>query len=273
MWFTSLPPLSVLPPCRLTWEPARPQAYLFCPALSTTLISPRLRGLRPEIFTCVAIQAEFQLSTRYQSAAIRWGLRCPLRLSAAPAGTECSQVTEIYNPNVTPGTPPPNPPFDFLLVSVQANGSANGCAGGACVMNLIVTQWQKNNAYTLGQEIMDNLSPYHIQRVTTAGTSGATEPGASWNHAGSTTTDGTVKWTDEGLVLATANSTGLPAAGGTSGIVVDNVLTGTGFSQFYFSTLANSPVFRDHRRLRRPGVTAGPVRAGEKAKALAESRD
>lgn len=155
------------------------------------------------------------------------------------SGTQCSQVTEIYNPNATPGTTPPNPPFDFLLFSVAANGSATGCAGGACVMNSIVTQWQASHVYTLGQEIMDNRSQYHIQRVTTAGTSGPTVP-ATWNHAGGVTTDGTVHWTDEGLVLATANSTGLPAAGGTSGIVVDNVLLGTGFSQFYYSNLANS---------------------------------
>lgn len=156
------------------------------------------------------------------------------------SGTQCSQVTEIYNPNVTPGTTPPNPPFDFLLLSVTANGSATGCAGGACVMNTIATQWQPTHVYTLGQEIMDNRAQYHIQRVTTAGTSGATEPGGTWSHTGGNTTDGTVHWTDEGLVLATANSTGLPAAGGTSGLVVDNVLLGTGFSQFYFSTLANS---------------------------------
>ena len=156
------------------------------------------------------------------------------------SGTQCSQVTEIYNPNVTPGSTPPNPPFDFLLFSVAANGSASGCAGGACVMNSIVTQWQPSHAYTLGQEIMDNRSQYHIQRVTTAGTSGASEPGGTWNHAGGNTTDGTVHWMDEGLVLAAANSTGLPAAGGTSGLVVDNVLLGSGFSQFYFSTLANS---------------------------------
>ena len=156
------------------------------------------------------------------------------------SGTQCSQVTEIYNPNVTPGTTPPNPPFDFLLLSVTANGSATGCAAGACVMNTIATQWQASHVYTLGQEIMDNRSQYHIQRVTTAGTSGLTEPGATWNHTAGMTTDGSVHWTDEGLVLATANSTGLPAAGGTSGIVVDNVLLGTGYSQFYFSTLANS---------------------------------
>jgi len=152
-------------------------------------------------------------------------------------GTTCSQVTEIYNPNVTSANPPPIPPFDFLFLSVAANGSATTCAGAACVMNMIVTQWQASNAYTAGQEIMDSLSPYHIQRVTTAGTSGSTKP-ATWNHTGSTTHDGTVTWTDEGTVLA--NSTGLASAGGTSGIAVDNVVTGAGFSQIYYSTLTNS---------------------------------
>ena len=44
----------------------------------------------------------------------------------------------------------------------------------------------------------------HVQKVTTAGTSGPTEP--NWtNTTGATITDGTVKWTDQG-VLGTVNS-------------------------------------------------------------------
>ena len=36
-------------------------------------------------------------------------------------------------------------------------------------MNSIATQWQETHAYSLGQEIMDSLAHYHIQRVTTGG--------------------------------------------------------------------------------------------------------
>ena len=154
------------------------------------------------------------------------------------SSTTCSPVTEVFNPNVSPN--PPNPPFDFLFLSVEAGGQANGCAGGACVMNFIATQWQATHAFSLGQEVLDNLAPYHIQRVTTAGISGATEPGASWNHSGSTTTDGTVHWTDEGTMIATGNSSGLASSGGSSAISIDNVSGSTGASQIYFSSLTGA---------------------------------
>jgi hypothetical protein len=55
--------------------------------------------------------------------------------------------------------------------------------------------WQKSHAYTLGALIGD--ANVNIQKVTTAGTSGAVEP--AWNATvGGTTTDGTVTWTNQG---------------------------------------------------------------------------
>jgi hypothetical protein len=51
-----------------------------------------------------------------------------------------------------------------------------------------------------------------------------------------TISDGTVTWTNAGVLPSSA----LPAAGGTSGIIIDNtVQTLTGASQVYFSTLSN----------------------------------
>jgi hypothetical protein len=55
--------------------------------------------------------------------------------------------------------------------------------------------WAATSPYTAGQIIIDSAN--HIQRVTTGGTSGGSTP--SFNHAGSTTVDGSVIWTDAGV--------------------------------------------------------------------------
>jgi len=55
--------------------------------------------------------------------------------------------------------------------------------------------WAATSPYTAGQIIIDPTN--HIQRVTTGGTSGGSTP--SFNHAGSTTVDGSVIWTDAGV--------------------------------------------------------------------------
>jgi hypothetical protein len=95
--------------------------------------------------------------------------------------------------------------------------------------------WITGNPYNLGTLILDNNN--NIQLVTTAGTSGGSAP--VWSTiAGATTTDNTVTWTNLGAIASSA----LPADGGTSGIILDNVLSsGTlaGASQVYFSTLGN----------------------------------
>ena len=60
--------------------------------------------------------------------------------------------------------------------------------------------WAASNAYALNAEILDAAG--HIQKVTTAGTSGAAAP--AWNDAGSTTADGTAVWTDQGYYAGPA---------------------------------------------------------------------
>lgn len=151
----------------------------------------------------------------------------------ATSGTNngCSPLTEIYNPNATLG------PADWVYGSVLASGAPAGCSGGGCIMNFIVTAWQPDTAYVTGQEILDTNGK--LQLVTTPGTSSATTPGWNTTTGGLTSDGSTLKWTNQGL-LAAANV--LAAAGGTSGIIVDNTvgtLTLAGASQVYYSTLAN----------------------------------
>ena len=77
----------------------------------------------------------------------------------------------------------------------------------------------------------------NVQALTTNLTTGGIEP--TWNPTpGGTTTDNTSIWTNVGPIGTAA----LPAAGGTSGIIIDNTvgtITVVGGSQIYFSTLSN----------------------------------
>jgi hypothetical protein len=54
--------------------------------------------------------------------------------------------------------------------------------------------WMASTVYPLGYGILDSSN--HWQKVTTAGTSGSSIP--TFNHSGSTTSDGSVVWQDEG---------------------------------------------------------------------------
>jgi len=98
--------------------------------------------------------------------------------------------------------------------------------------------WLSSHAYPLNTVIVDSNN--NIELVTTAGTSRTAAQGhPAWNTtAGVITADASVRWRNLGAA-ATAN---LPAAGGTSGIIIDNTVgTGTlaGASRVYFSTLGN----------------------------------
>lgn len=69
---------------------------------------------------------------------------------------------------------------DTVTVSYPAGGSTYN--------------WAALSPYALGQIIIDPAG--HVQKVTTAGTSGAVQP--TWNATFSTTVDGSVIWTDQG---------------------------------------------------------------------------
>jgi hypothetical protein len=95
--------------------------------------------------------------------------------------------------------------------------------------------WLASHVYAAGAAIIDSNG--NIQVVTTAGTSKA---GAHpvWQTAihNPTTVDNNVRWRNAGKP-ATAS---LAAAGGTGGIIIDNVVgTPAGASQIYFSTQGN----------------------------------
>jgi hypothetical protein len=103
---------------------------------------------------------------------------------------------------------------------------------------LLVTQpaWVANHHYAaITDRILDSNG--NIEVSTHVGISGASTP--VWNTTpGGTTSDNTVTWTNAGSTATFA----LPSAGGTSGIIIDNIVgSGTlaGASQIYFSTLGN----------------------------------
>jgi hypothetical protein len=95
--------------------------------------------------------------------------------------------------------------------------------------------WIANHTYPQNTLILDSNN--NIELATTLGTSAGAAP--SWRaSAGAATADNTVRWKNLGPI---ATST-LAAAGGTSGIIIDNTVgSGTlaGASQVYFSTLSN----------------------------------
>jgi hypothetical protein len=99
--------------------------------------------------------------------------------------------------------------------------------------------WLPTNHYSMSKiRILDTRGNVEVLTTNPAGaTTGTGEP--AWNAMfGGTTADNTVIWTNVGP-LATAS---LAAAGGSSGIIIDNTLgpfDTTGDSQIYFTTLSD----------------------------------
>jgi hypothetical protein len=99
--------------------------------------------------------------------------------------------------------------------------------------------WQANTAYASGARVPDtNGNLEVIGLVGTPGTSDlTTQP--TWNGTvGGFTPDGSVIWVNAGPLPTSA----LAASGGTSGMIMDNVVSPTtllGVSQIYFSTLGD----------------------------------
>jgi hypothetical protein len=99
--------------------------------------------------------------------------------SLASASTTCSPITEIYNSNG---------PFDWIFLSVRANGNVGIAAGGKSCTGACVYSF--------------NVSSGSISTSTQA-------------------------------------ANGLTAAGGSSGIIIDNTSSTSGASEIYFSTLGS----------------------------------
>lgn len=94
--------------------------------------------------------------------------------------------------------------------------------------------WASGHAYALGERILDTNNNIEVVTIAT-GNSGGTEP--VWPlGAGATITDGGVTWTNAG----TTPAAGLAVTGGTTGVIIDNVVNSPGgASQVYFGTLAD----------------------------------
>ena len=114
-------------------------------------------------------------------------------VSAGP-NPACSPVTDVLNPSLAVGAE------ERLYVSVQNNGVPTNCGGGGCVLNFIDSSWKASTSYQVGQEILD--SHFNIETVTTAGTSsGSGAPGWA-TLAGGATTDGSVHWINQSVLVA-----------------------------------------------------------------------
>jgi hypothetical protein len=113
-------------------------------------------------------------------------------LTSGSAATPCSPVSDVLNPNAVGGA------TEWLFASAQTNGLPTACATagtGGCVMNLKDTVWRPSTVYSVGQEVLD--TELHIEVVKQGGTSGLAQP-TPWVGTLGTTTDGTVKWLDQG---------------------------------------------------------------------------
>ena len=90
---------------------------------------------------------------------------------------------------------------DQVAAAAQAVGSAitklkfMAVEVKACCGEFV--SWKASTSYVAGARIMDTDN--HIQKVTSAGTSGAQAP--VWNDTGGTTSDGAVTWQDTGNVV------------------------------------------------------------------------
>jgi hypothetical protein len=126
--------------------------------------------------------------------------------------------------------------FSATAGSIKTDGGVHWVNQGLFSVAPLPT-WTASTPETKGtSRIVDSHG--NIEVATTSGTTGTSSTGPPWNApVGGTTTDGTVIWINAGASLISA----LPAAGGTSGIIIDDVLNGAvaGTSQVYFTTLSD----------------------------------
>jgi hypothetical protein len=124
--------------------------------------------------------------------------------------------------------------FSQTVGTIRIDGSVHWINQGPLSPTPLLT-WTATITEVKGNRIVDSNG--NIEAVTSSGgTTGGSTP--TWNTTvGASTTDGTVTWINAGASLIAT----LPATGGTSGIIIDNVLNGalTGTSQVYFSTLSD----------------------------------
>lgn len=122
-------------------------------------------------------------------------------LTPAADSPGCSPVTDFVNANAGAKT------TELLFVSTRTSGWP--CAGAGCIMNYVSQPWQPLTHVGTGQEILvlrtqDNFA--YIQVALNNGTTGSTMP--TWPSVfGTTTTDGSVTWLNQGGTSVTPLST------------------------------------------------------------------
>jgi hypothetical protein len=123
--------------------------------------------------------------------------------------------------------------------SVAVGGSTTD--GGVKWLNLGVTTaatpaaWAAGHAYTVGNFIEDTNFNIQVVTATTGNRHSGTFAPTWLANVGQITTDNHVTWTNAGPAPGA-----LAAAGGTSGVIIDNIVeTGVSGSQIYFSTQGN----------------------------------
>jgi hypothetical protein len=131
------------------------------------------------------------------------------------------------------GTSGPTVAFSTTAGAMETDGSVQWVNQGALSAAPLAV-WTTTTLEIIGNRIVDSNG--NIEAVTNGGTTGGSTP--LWNTTvGGGTIDGSVTWINAGASLISV----LPAAGGTSGIIIDDVLNGpvAGTSQVYFTTLSN----------------------------------
>jgi hypothetical protein len=146
-------------------------------------------------------------------------------------GTDNNLYVNVVTVGGTSAATPPAWPI--LVGDPITNGSVTFFNQGPATVTPL-PNWAAGNPYVGRNSIVDSNG--NVEIVHVGGTSGGTAPDWGTN-AGDTTVDNGVTWVNAGVLSNSA----LAAAGGTSGIIIDNTV-GSGplaGSQIYFSTLSN----------------------------------
>jgi hypothetical protein len=127
------------------------------------------------------------------------------------------------------------PTWSTTVGGTTADNNVTWLNQGLLSTTITAPAFALSTAYTVGKLVLDSKG--NIELCTIAGTSGSAQP--AWQTTpGAITTSGTARFENLG-----ANGTNaLSAAGGTSGIVIDNTAssgTEAGASEVYYSPLAN----------------------------------
>ena len=135
---------------------------------------------------------------------------------------------EVVTTLGTSNTAQPSWPAAGSAGTVTNDGSVKWTSEGPFTF----TAFQTGHAYAKNTVILDSKG--NLELVTAAGTSGGSTP--SWSTVfGNTTQSNTAIFTNQGPLGINSDN----YAGGTSGIIIDNLSTTNGDSNVYFSTLSN----------------------------------